>query len=152
MRFRHLTYLAFLMCMGSAFSQQLIKNIHIEIEYYEEKEISFGFFTASEDSYQLKMLAGSLKDLNFQLLFRMEDELTSEEKYNLIADITFFDLEISHKLGPFGLSWAIENLLGFNNPAFAIEGSRERDLGAIETLTFVHEADFRLTSTLSYRF
>lgn len=152
MKYRYLTYLSFLMCMGSAFSQQLIKNIHIEIEYYEEKEISFGFFTASEDSYQLNMLAGSLKDLNFQLLFRMEDELTSEENYSLIADITFFDLEISYNLGPLGVSWAIENLLGFNNPGFAIEGSRERDFGTIETISFMHEADFRLSSTLSYKF
>lgn len=141
-----------MLCVGNLFSQERIKNIRIEIEYYAEKEINLNFLGNSDDLYQLDLMSGNYKNLDFQFKFRMEDELTSEEVYKLLSHVTFFDLKISYQLGQFGLSWAIENLINFNNPVFAIEGSRERGLAGINTVHFAHEADFLLSTALTYNF
>lgn len=149
---KHIIYLFFMLCMGTVFSQQRIKNINIEIEYYPEKEISLVFFGSSDDLYQLNLISGKHRDLDFQFKIRMEDELTSEEAYKLLSDVAFFDLQVSYEIGAFGMSWAIENLFNFNNPAFAIEGSIERSSGGIDTVYYTHEADFMLSTALSYNF
>lgn len=152
MKLRHLTFLTFFMCTCGVFSQQIIKNIHVDIEYYNENEIDLMFLNSSEDEYQLNMLSGTYKNLEFQFSFRMEDELTSEETYTLFSEVAFFDMKLKYQLGPIGVSWAIENLLGFNSPAFAIEASLERDFGVIDTVNFAHEAEFMVNAALTYNF
>ena len=152
MNLRHLIYFFFMICMSTCFSQQKIKNVHVEIEYYPENETAFRFFEASGDSYQVTLFSGEKNDLDLSIKFRMEDELSSEERYAVLSEITFFDLEFNHRLGPFGMTWAIENLLNFNSPGFAIEGSLERDSVVMDPVTFAHEADFMLRSALTYRF
>ena len=152
MKLRHFTYFFFMICMTTCFSQQRIQNIHVEIEYYSENETSFRFFGASGDSYQVNLFSGEKKDLDVSIRFRMEDELSSEESYVVLSEIAFFDLEFNHRLGPFMMMWSIENLLNFNSPGFAIEGSRERDSAAMDTVTFAHEADFLLSSARTYSF
>lgn len=152
MKLRHLTFFIFLMCTGSVFSQQGIKSIRVDIEYYTEKEVKLDLFNSAEDLYQLKLLSGKYKDLEFQFRARMEDELNSEESYVLFSEVAFFDMQFSYQIGPVGVSWAIENLLGFNSPAFAIEASLERDYGVIDTVNFAHEADFLISTALTYNF
>ena len=141
-----------MICMTTCFSQQRIKNIHVEIEYYVENETSFRFFETSEDSYQANLFSGKKNDLDLSIRFRMEDELSSEKRYVVLSEVTFFDLEFNHRLGPFGMTWTIKNLLNYSSPGFAIEGSRERDSAIMDTVSFTHEADFMLSSALTYRF
>lgn len=152
MKLRHLIYFFFMICMSTCFSQQRIKNIDVEIEYYPESEISFGFFEASEDPYQVDLFRGKNNDIDFLIRFRMEDELSSEQRYAVLSEVAFFDLEFKYGLGPFGMTWAIENLLNFNSPSFVIEGSLERSSAVIDGVTFAHEADFMLSTVLSYQF
>ncbi|MFD2517534.1 hypothetical protein [Salinimicrobium flavum] len=152
MKGHYLTYFFFMICMGTSFSQHQIKNVHVEIEYYGENETSFRFFEASEDLYQVNLFSGKQNDLDLSIKFRMEDELSSEERYAVVSEVAYFDLEFNHRLGPFGMTWAIENLLNFNSPGFDIEGSLERDSVVMDTVTFAHEADFMLSSRLTYNF
>ena len=152
MKLRHLIYVLFMIYMGTTFSQQRIKNVHVEIEYYPENETSFRFFEASEDSYQVNLFSGEKNDLDLSIRFRMEDELSSEERYVVLSEVAYFDLEFNHRLGPFGMTWATENLLNFNSPSFAIEGFLERDSAVIDKVTFAHEADFMLSTALTYSF
>ncbi len=152
MKLRYLIYLFFMIYVVTGFSQQRIKIVHVEIEYYPENETSFRFFEASEDSYQVNLFSGNQHDLDLSIRFRMEDELSSEERYVVLSEVAYFDLEFNHRLGPFGMTWAIENLLNFNSPTFAIEGSRERDSAVIDKVIFAHEADFMLSTALTYSF
>lgn len=152
MKLRRLIYLIFILCTSNAFSQQRSKHVQVEIVDYEEEQIPSKFFNTSEYLYQLNVLSGNLKGLDFQLMFRVEDKLSSEETYALFSEVTFFDLEFSHRIGPIKVSWAIENLLNFNSPAFAIEGSLERNHGVIHTVSYRHEADFMTSTALTYNF
>lgn len=149
---KHLTYLFFMLCMGTVFSQESIKTIHFEIEYYAEKEINLAFLGSSDDFYQMDLMSGIYKDLDFQLKVRMEDELSSEEAYKLLSHVTFLDLQVNYQIGALGVSLAIENLINFNNRAFAIEGFLEKGFGGIQTVYFAHEADFLLSTALTYNF
>lgn len=152
MKFRGLIYLVFIFCISTSFSQQRIKNIQVEIEYYTEKETPLKFFNASEDSYNLNLLFGELKELDFQLMLRMEDELSSEETYVLFSDVTYLDLGFSYKAGPIIVSLSIENLLNFESRAFAIEGSLEKSFGKMDRVIYTHEADFMVNTALTYNF
>lgn len=140
-----------MLCMGSIFSQQRFKNIHTEVEYSTEKEINLYFLDSSDDLYQLNLLSGKHSDLDFQLRVRMEDELSSEEEYKL-SEMTFLDLQVNFQIGVLGVRLAIENLINFNNRDFAIEGSLEKDFGGFQTVYFGHEADFLLSTALTYNF
>ena len=152
MKSRNLTFFLALLFSSSAFSQEGIKNIKVEIEYYPVNERSAEFFKAAEDSYQVSLFSGRSKvfDLNFRM--RMEDELTSEENYRFLSEVSFFDLQLDHRLGPFAVTWSVVNLLNWNNPEFEIEGYLEGDDKSSERVNFAHEADFLLSTAISYRF
>ncbi|TBW30240.1 hypothetical protein [Gramella sp. KN1008] len=152
MKLRYLTYFFFVISISTCFSQQRIKNVHVVVEYYAENEKSFRFFEASEDLFQVGVLSGEMNNFDISVNFRMEDELSSEAGYTVFSEVAYFDLQLNHKLGPFNISWSIENLLNSNSPSFAIEGSLERASPVIETVTFAHEADFLISSAISYRF
>lgn len=152
MKLRLLTIFFFMICISTCFSQQRIKNVHVEIEYYPENETSLRFFEALEDTYQVNLFSGEKNDLGFSVRFRMEDELSSEENYVMLLEVAFFDLEFNHRIGPFEMTWTVENLLNFNSPGFAIEGSLERESAVMDTVIFTHEADFMLSSALTYSF
>ena len=149
---RRLTYLFFLLFIGTASSQERIKNIKVEIEYYPVEELPVKFFKAAEDSYQFSFLSGKYKDVDLNFYVRMEDELNSEETYSFLSDVSFFDLRLDHRLGRVEVTWAIENLLNWNNREFAIEGYMEREEGIIQHENFAHESDFLLSTAISYKF
>ena len=152
MKLRHLTYLTFILCIGTTFAQQRIKNIHVEIEYYVDEERPVKLLNAADDPYQVNLLSGAFKDLGLQLNFRMEDELTSEDTYTLFSEVSFFDLRLNYQIGKVGISWVLENLINYNSTSFAIEGSQEREYGVIDTVIFAHEADFMMSTALTYNF
>lgn len=152
MKLRQLTYFLFMISMSTCFSQQPTKNVQLEIASHLENEPYFRFFKASEDPFQVNLLSGEENNFDILFRFRMEDELSSEARYAMLAEVAYFDLELNHRLGPFGVTWSIKNLLNFNSATFAIEGSLERASAVIDTVTFAHEADFMISSALSYRF
>ena len=152
MKLRHLTYLAFILCIGTTFAQQRIKNIHVEIEYYLDEERPVKLLNVADDPYQVNLLSGAFRDLGLQFNFRMEDELTSEDTYTLFSEVSFFDLRLNYQIGKVGISWVLENLINYNSTSFAIEGSQEREYGVIDTVIFAHEADFMMSTALTYNF
>lgn len=151
MKLRHFTYFLFLLFVGTASSQKGIKSIKVEIEYYAEEENPVEFFKAAEDIYQLTLLSGQFKNLAINFRVRIEDELTSEETYVVLSDVSFFDFQLGHRLGPLAVTWSVENLLGWNNREFAIEGYLEGE-GVTSSAQFAHEADFMVSTAISYRF
>lgn len=137
---------------GSVFSQEQIKDVSKDFEFYLEKEITLGFLYVSEDSYQFNLISGNFNNLDFQLKIRMEEELSSEEQYNFFSEVTFFDMLLTYQKGPVGVALGIINMLGFNSPSFAIEGSFENEGEVVNNVHFTHEADFMVSTVLIYNF
>jgi len=106
----------------------------------------------NEITYQVCLISKEIKSFDFNINLRVEDELTSEEQYNLLKDISFFDVSISYQLGSFSISTSIENTLNFNNDGFAIEPSLERQYNVIDEVSFAHEADFVINTAITFNF
>jgi len=106
----------------------------------------------NEITYQVCLISKEIKSFDFNINLRVEDELTSEEQYNLLKDISFFDVSISYQLGSFSISTSIENTLNFNNDVFAIEPSLERQYNVIDEVSFAHEADFVINTAITFNF
>lgn len=109
-------------------------------------------FNIQDVSYQYSLLSGAYKKWSCNFNFRLEDQLTSENTYVLLNDVSFFDVQFSYSLGAIQIGLFIENLLGFNNNQFSIEPNLERRFGVADTVFFTHEANFLIGSSFTYNF
>ena len=141
-----LFYILFLLTFALKAQQSL--NVNLESGFNESPK--FSFLNNAEDLFQVNIITSKNKAFSCKLNFRMEDELVSNEAYNLLTEVTFFDFHLNHQLGPFNLSMTIENLLGFNDAGFAIEPMI--DQGVINEVYFSHEANFLISTSISYTF
>jgi hypothetical protein len=108
--------------------------------------------TLDDYSYQFNLTSIDVTPFLLAFNVRVEDELTSEDKYQLLKQVSFFDVQLSYTFTGFEFQLTVENLLGINNNNFAIEPNLERGIGAMENILFTHEADFLVSARIAYNF
>ena len=108
--------------------------------------------TLDDYSYQFNLTSIDMAPFLIAINVRIEDELTSEDKYQLLKQVSFFDVQLSYTFTKFEFQLTLENLLGFNNNNFAIEPNLERGIGTMENILFTHEADFLVSARIAYNF
>ncbi|HMC02248.1 MAG TPA: hypothetical protein VKN14_14510 [Flavobacteriaceae bacterium] len=153
MKFRILIFVFLSLLMNKSYSQPLLDVEKTGSEFNLNKtQFLLVAENNNEITYQVCLISKEIKSFDFNINLRVEDELTSEEQYNLLKDISFFDVSISYQLGSFSISTSIENTLNFNNDGFAIEPSLERQYNVIDEVSFAHEADFVINTAITFNF
>lgn len=152
MKFRILVLVVLSLFINRSYSQVLIAAENNETEFKMDKAQFFYVTQNNEIAYQVCLISKEIKNFGFNINLRVEDELTSEESYVLLNDVTFFDVSISYQFGPFSISTSIENTLNSDNRNFAIEPSLERQYNVIDEVTFTHEADFVINTAIAFNF
>ena len=153
MKFRILIFVFLSLLMNKSYSQPLLDVEKTGSEFNLNKtQFLLVAENNNEITYQVCLISKEIKSFDFNINLRVEDELTSEEQYNLLKDISFFDVSISYQLGSFSISTSIENTLNFNNDVFAIEPSLERQYNVIDEVSFAHEADFVINTAITFNF
>ncbi|NJW53067.1 hypothetical protein [Salinimicrobium oceani] len=152
MKFQYVFLMIFCMWQGNIFGQESSVNRPIEIKTPAETKSLWQTIYFAEDEFQLNLVSWNHNIFDVKLKLRMEDELSSEENYRILSQVSFFDLEWNYRIGPVSISWSVENLLNMNSPEFAIEGNLERDLWTGDRVIFEHASDFRVNTAISYSF
>ena len=135
------------LCTFNVNAQEILR---VSQEPVFTQRIETTFFNAAEELYQVNLVSKSYKRFSCLINFRMEDELTSDSTYSLLNEVTFFDFKLNYELGAFGLNMIINNLLSFNDPNFAIEPIRDSNI--IGDVYFSHEANFLVSTCITYNF
>ncbi len=110
------------------------------------------FVNTLDESFQFNIIQLEKESLSCSINFRMEDELSSEETYQLFNEVAFFDINLAYTFKAFEFNIIVENILGANNNNFAIEPNLEKGNGSMENIVFAHEADFLLSASIVYNF
>lgn len=134
-----------------------ILKIQAQVAPFESNEIApsstITFLNTFEDySYQFNLVSVDKTQFSCAISLRVEDELTSEQRYLLFKEASFFDVNLTYTFAAFDINMTIENLLGFNNKNFAIEPNLEQGVGSMENILFTHEADFLVSARIAYNF
>lgn len=113
---------------------------------------TYTFLEPIEDLFQVNIVTLNYNQFSGVFNLRIEDELTSEDNYILLKEITFFDVQLNYKLGPILLFLNVNNLLGFNDNSFAIEPELEQGIGVVNNLIFSQESNFGIHTGIRYTF
>jgi len=153
MKLRILIFVLLSLLINISYSQVFIEFNNNEREFNLDKT---QFLMVTEDNneitYQVCLICKEIKGLGFNINLRVEDEISSEENYVILNDVTFFDVSVSYQLGPFSISTTIENALNYGNKEFAVEPSLERQNHIIDNVSFAHEADFVINTAITFKF
>lgn len=136
---------------GSLFQATAQRNSFESTSITSSPAITF-MNTLDDYSYQVNLTSIDVAPFFIAFNLRVEDELTSEETYQLLKQVSFFDVQLSYTFTGFEFQLTVENLLGLNNNNFAIEPSLERGIGSMENILFTHEADFLVSARIAYNF
>ncbi len=123
-------------------------------EYDNKLNIEFGrisFLNVVEASYQTNIISVAGKQFSGIMNFRLEDELTNDETYVLLQDVTFLDIEFNYTLGDFQIGLFLENLLGFNDSGYAIEPVLDNENG-VDMVYFSHAPNSFVGMSITYNF
>ena len=145
-------WICFLMVCFKSNGQGLKYETDNESYKFNVEISNMSLASISDITYQANIITGEYRHFSCGVNFRLEDELSSEDIYILLNEVTFFDVQLNYNLGAFNISMTLENLLGFNNSEFAIEPNLDQGLKPIESVYFSHEANFLISTSISYNF